>query len=88
MHVDDGAREALEEKGSSLLPRGISSYEGEFAKGDTVNVVDSSGVLFARGVSEFDSSELKALLGDSDVSAGNNHKRSEAIHRDTLVLLG
>ena len=90
LHVDAGARKALEENGSSLLPRGISSCEGNFTKGDTVDIVDASGTLFARGVSEFDSSELEALVGmHSDAILKNNpsRKKSEAIHRDTLVLL-
>ena len=38
--VDDGAGRVLRERGSSLLPVGITTVEGSFAAGDPVEVVD------------------------------------------------
>ena len=75
--VDDGAKTALRENGKSLLPPGVKGCEGGFAKGDVVMICDLEGTEFARGISEFDSSEVKAGL----------LKRVEIVHRDNLVIL-
>jgi glutamate 5-kinase len=75
--VDDGAKRALRENGKSLLPPGIARCEGEFNAGDVVRVCDLDGTEFARGISDFSSSDIKALqLG-----------RGEVVHRDNLVIL-
>ncbi len=86
--VDDGAKTALG-KGKSLLPAGVKSVEGSFARGDTVSIM-ASGQEFARGLVAFDaedarkitglkSTEVQKLLG-ADCS-------DELIHRDDLVML-
>ena len=46
--VDDGARRALVERGTSLLPAGVTEVTGRFAAGDTVEVAGADGVAFAR----------------------------------------
>ncbi len=51
--VDAGAREALERRGRSLLPAGVTRVEGVFAAGDLVSVVDQYGREFARGLVNF-----------------------------------
>jgi glutamate 5-kinase len=47
--VDDGAREALEKKGRSLLPIGIKAVEGEFEAGAVVAIRALDGTEIARG---------------------------------------
>ena len=49
--VDDGAKAALIERGSSLLFVGVSSVEGRFDAGDIVDIKDGTGNLFARAAS-------------------------------------
>lgn len=77
LFVDDGARKALRELGKSLLPPGIARCEGEFAAGDVVRICDVNGTEFARGISAFDSSQIRA----------KSINQAEVVHRDNLVLL-
>ena len=48
--VDDGARRALVERQTSLLPAGVVDVAGRFGEGDTVDVAGTDGVAFARGM--------------------------------------
>src|SRR5690606_3583440 len=61
--VDDGARRALVERPTSLLPAGVVDVVGNFDEGDTVEVTDSSGRAFARGMVFIDSDQLRAVAG-------------------------
>ncbi len=89
LHLDAGAVRVLREKGSSLLPVGITASEGDFQRGDLVRCVDPEGHEVARGLVNFAQHEvllrlgkgskaLCALFGDVD--------EFEIIHRDNLVL--
>ncbi|MSX99437.1 MAG: glutamate 5-kinase, partial [Actinobacteria bacterium] len=49
--VDDGARDALARKTVSLLHTGVTEVTGDFAIGDTIEVKNQRGVVFARGMS-------------------------------------
>ena len=40
LFVDDGAKQALRERGKSLLPPGVARCEGDFAAGEVVRVCD------------------------------------------------
>ncbi len=87
--VDDGAAHALQ-RGSSLLPVGVTTITGSFERGDTIQVLNAFGRDIARGIVNYDSddlaricrhqsSEIEALLG---YTYGD-----EVIHRNNLVLL-
>ncbi len=86
--IDDGAYLALNEKGKSLLPAGITQVEGNFGTGALVAVVYQNQKI-AVGLSNYSASELKKIKGLSrlEVSAtlGNAHY-PEVIHRDNLLL--
>ncbi len=89
--VDDGAKQALVEKKTSLLPIGIREVRGDFSEGDTVGVVDLQGREFARGLSNFDAAELRQVMGrrSGELSGILGHDCAEtALHRDNLVLVG
>lgn len=77
LFVDNGAREALREKGKSLLPPGIARSEGDFAAGDVVRVCDLDGTEFARGIARFPATEI----------AARQLRGVEVVHRDDLVIL-
>jgi len=84
--VDDGARKALA-GGRSLLPSGVRGVEGRFEAGDVVALV--SGDEFARGLTNYSSSELERVKGlkTSEIEAALGHKPAdEVIHRDNLAL--
>ena len=88
--LDDGAVAAVVERRLSLLPAGITAVAGDFSAGDPVDLVDLSGRSIARGLVNYDSAELPALLGRSTrelaVTLGAAYHR-EVVHRDDLVLL-
>jgi glutamate 5-kinase len=87
--LDSGAVAAVVERRLSLLPAGITGVEGTFAAGDPVDLLDENGHTVARGLVNYDSAELPALLGRStrDLARelGAAYER-EVVHRDDLVL--
>lgn len=88
--VDAGAARALLKDGRSLLAKGIVSLQGEFSLGDVVSIAGPDGVVFARGVVNFDFAMLQPLLGKSNADIAATHpdlSRLEVIHRDELVLM-
>jgi glutamate 5-kinase len=88
--VDDGAREALTQKGKSLLPGGIVKVEGSFKIGDCVTCTDLEGNVFARGLAKYSSMDLDRIKGlkTSQIASVLGHKDyDEVIHRDDLVIL-
>lgn len=88
--IDDGARQALEVRGRSLLPTGVRGIEGNFPRGAAVNVKSLDGVVLARGIVEYSSAELGRIRGRRSAEIGailGATAREEAIHRDNLVLL-
>ena len=88
--LDNGAVKALTEKNVSLLPAGVVAVEGTFDAGETVDLVDDTGKVIARGIINFDSDEIPKMLGRStkDLAAelGPEFER-ELVHRDDLVIL-
>lgn len=88
--IDDGAVAAVVQRRMSLLPAGITAIEGTFVAGDPVDIVDRNGNIVARGLVNFDATELPGLLGRStrDLARefGPAYER-EVVHRDDLVLL-
>jgi glutamate 5-kinase len=84
--VDDGARRALTERSTSLLPAGVRRVDGDFDAGDTVEICDESGAVIARGTVFATSTDLRAVAGQQtrDLPNGMVH---EVVHRDDLVVL-
>ncbi len=84
--VDDGARRALVERGTSLLPAGVRFVQGAFDEGDAVDVAGPEGDVFARGMVAIDADTLRGVAGrrSSELPPDVRH---EAIHRDDLVVL-
>ncbi|MHB0976534.1 MAG: glutamate 5-kinase [Candidatus Aquicultorales bacterium] len=88
--VDEGARKALVGQGRSLLPAGVTGVKGEFSVGDTVDVEDSEGRVFARGLTNFSSQEVRRIQGLRSSEAAElvpDAESEELIHRDCLVIL-
>jgi glutamate 5-kinase len=88
--LDAGAVTAVVQRRASLLPAGIVQVRGTFDAGDPVDIVDGAGAAVARGLVNYDSAELPALLGrtthDLARELGAGYER-EVVHRDDLVLL-
>lgn len=83
--VDAGARAALE-RGKSLLAAGVREVNGEFDAGAPVEVVDTDGEIFAKGLARHTAKELRAAAGQrsGDLPAGAPHI---VVHADDLVAL-
>ena len=91
MKLDEGARQALYERGTSLLPIGVTAIEGEFARGDVVTLVDTEGKEFARGLVNYDSRDAETIAGSHSkeiIALLGSLPYAEVIHRDNLVLTG
>jgi glutamate 5-kinase len=88
--VDAGARDAVRDKGKSLLAIGVIQVAGSFGKGDVVALSDSDGAEFARGLTNYSSADTTRICGlrteqISDVLGGLPYE--EVIHRDNLVVV-
>ena len=89
IRVDAGAIQALI-SGSSLLPAGALSVEGEFKRGDVIDISDDDGIAVARGLSEYDAVDAARICGHRSSELADilgTVPRSVLVHRDQLVLL-
>ena len=87
--IDAGAMQALR-SGKSLLPAGVVKVSGQFARGDTVSVLDRDGVEVARGMIAYKDADAARILGkrSADIEALLGFRgRDEIIHRDDLVMM-
>ncbi len=88
--IDGGAQRALQEKGTSLLPSGITGIEGRFERGCCVRICGPDGSEIARGLTDYSSSEIMLLAGhktgEIETLLGYRYG-DEIVHRDNLVLL-
>lgn len=88
--VDAGAKKALCERNSSLLPAGIIGVRGDFAQGDPVSLWGPDGREFARGLSRYAMPDVARLSGAkaSEIAARVGQYAGDAVvHRDDLVVL-
>jgi glutamate 5-kinase len=84
--VDSGARRAMTEQGTSLLPAGVVGIRGDFEADDAVEIVDAGGRVFAKGLARLPASRAPDWLGKrtGDLPGDLAH---EVVHRDDLVVL-
>lgn len=88
--IDAGATNAVIEKGSSLLAKGVTKVSGEFARGDVVRVTDESGKLIARGISSYSSLDMAKIIGKHSkdiIGILGYDYGSEVLHRDDMVVI-
>ncbi len=89
--VDAGAAAALLHRGASLLPGGLVAVEGEFRRGDVVELcAQADSNAFGRGIAQYNAAEAARLRGahSRDIEARLGFRYGEAIvHRDDLVLV-
>ena len=90
IYVDEGAKKALREHGTSLLPSGIINVSGEFERGAIVAVADIGGNVFAKGISNYSSmfiNRIKGLKSNCIYNKYLDYNEEEIIHRDNLGIL-
>lgn len=87
--IDAGAAKALAD-GNSLLPAGVRSVSGTFARGDVVDILTEEGHVLARGLSEYNSGDAMRIAGRRSEEIANilgEVSRSVLVHRDHMVML-
>jgi len=87
--LDSGAVRALRERGSSLLPAGVTDVQGRFGVGDLVACLAPDGDEVARGLVSYDAREIDRIKRRKtaeilDVLGYSNG--AEVIHRDNLIV--
>ena len=88
--VDEGAVRALVRDGKSLLPAGIVSASGDFARGDVVRVETREGEHIASGTTNYaagDVERIRGLHSDRIEEALGYDYGDEVMHRNNLVLV-
>lgn len=88
--IDEGAKRALLERQTSLLPAGVVEVHGKFEAGDAVVLADREGATVGRGLSEMSALDLERVKGmkKAVISEGFPHLAGkEVVHRDRLVIL-
>jgi glutamate 5-kinase len=87
IEVDEGAARVLRERGSSLLPVGITAVEGDFDAGDAVEIA-SAGAVIGKGISSYSAEEVEQIKGmkSAEVRDVMPHAADEAVHRDYMIV--
>ena len=88
--LDEGAVQALQHRGKSLLPSGILEVIGQFQPGDPVTCTDPDGKEFAKGLVNYSAQTLRQIKGQktSEIKKlSGQQEYEEVIHRDNMVLL-
>jgi glutamate 5-kinase len=87
--IDDGAVRAITKNGNSLLPIGITAVNGEFKRGDVIDIMNIRSEVIARGISNYDASIVRTNIGrrSSQMDTGSEVYDPEIVHRDNMILL-
>ncbi len=82
IHLDDGASEAITNKGASLLLVGVEKVSGDFISNQPVEVINKKGDVIAKGICSMSSDAIKTGINSKSSTTGS----PLVIHRDVLVL--
>lgn len=79
--VDAGAKQALLNRGSSLLPAGVRRLSGAFEVDDSIDIKDLDGAIIARGLARVSHKDLTQSIAAQPADASK-----PVVHRDHMVL--
>jgi glutamate 5-kinase len=88
--VDEGAKNAILQNNTSLLPPGIISVSGSFKAGEVVCILDKKKQLIACGITSYSNKEINKIKGKQSTDIINNLgyiHTEEIIHKNNLVNL-
>lgn len=88
--LDAGAAHAVASGGRSLLPIGVVSVDGSFARGDVVACVGPDGREIARGIVNYSSGDARRIAGHASTQIEpllGFVDEPEMIHRTNLLAL-
>ncbi len=86
--VNEGAKKAVLEQFSSLLPIGILNVVNDFKQGEVVSICDENNVEFARGMVNYNSEECRKIVGahSNNIETILGYKNYDAvITRDNIT---
>ncbi|MEM6374990.1 MAG: PUA domain-containing protein, partial [Pseudomonadota bacterium] len=86
--LDAGAAAALQ-RGSSLLPAGVTGVKGAFSRGDAVNLIAASGQSLGQGLVRYDASDAALIVGrrtDEIAQLLGYPARGPLVHRDDMAI--
>ena len=88
--VDEGAKNAILQNNTSLLPPGIISVSGSFKAGEVVCILDKKKQLIACGITSYSNKEINKIKGKQSTDIIDNLgyiHTEEIIHKNNLVNL-
>ncbi len=85
LYIDNGAVNALEREGSSLLPSGVKSLEGSFPAGAVVEVKNPEKGYIGKGITNYSSEDLKNILQALNTQEEIILSKREIIHRNNWL---
>ena len=88
--VDEGAKNAILQNNTSLLPPGIISVSGSFKAGEVLCILDKEKQLIACGITSYSNKEINKIKGKQSKDIINNLgyiHTEEIIHKNNLVNL-
>ncbi|MFQ5936174.1 MAG: glutamate 5-kinase, partial [Acidiferrobacterales bacterium] len=88
--LDEGAAKVIRTAGKSLLPVGVKTVEGDFARGEMVTCVDAQDREVARGLVNYNAEESTRIIGHPSheiESILGYVDEPELIHRDNMVVV-
>ncbi|WP_305371674.1 glutamate 5-kinase [Photobacterium leiognathi] len=88
--IDDGAVTAVQQRGSSLLAKGITMVKGDFERGEVVRIFDKDNNLLARGICRYSSVDMVKIAGkhSQEIHQVLGYEYGHvAIHRDDMVVI-
>ena len=88
--VNNGAKDAILNKESSLLPIGVIGVVNDFKKGEVISIHDENDVEFARGIVNYNSEDCRRIIGNhsNEILKVLGFKNYDAIiTRDNITIL-
>lgn len=88
--VDKGAVVALREQNKSLLPAGVIKMDGDFQRGDIVDILSEEGKHIGCGICNYSSADIATIKGvhsDRILSLLGHEYGDEVIHRNNMVIV-
>lgn len=89
LYLDEGAVKALKVSGRSLLAAGVVKVEGDFSRGEMVEIVDQFQQVVARGLVNYSVDEALKIMGHAShefESLIGHITDPELVHRDNMAL--
>jgi glutamate 5-kinase len=87
--IDEGAANKLKGDGSSLLPIGMTTVDGDFSRGEVIAILDEQGQEVARGLANYAAAEARLLCRKPSAQMTQllgYAAEPEMVHRDNMVL--